>query len=103
MNRRGNLREARPCGDTAGQDDITQGECTRALEILVKHYQGGILRFCSCYLLDQDAAQEVAQDIFIAAFEGLPHLREHTSIKAWLYGIANNKCREMRRNRTRRE
>ena len=42
------------------------------------------------------------QDVFLAAFEGLPHLREHISIKAWLYGIATNKCLEIRRNSTRR-
>jgi RNA polymerase sigma-70 factor (ECF subfamily) len=102
MNGRGNLREALPCCDTAVQDAILQGEFTRALEVLMHHYQGAILRYCSCHLLDQDAAQEVAQDVFIAAFEGLPALRGHTSIKAWLYGIATNKCLEMRRNSTRR-
>jgi RNA polymerase sigma-70 factor (ECF subfamily) len=85
------------------QDYITQGEFTRALEMLVQQYRGAILRYCYCYLLDQDAAQEVAQDVFIAAFERLPHLREHTSTKAWLYGIATNKCLEMRRNSIRRE
>jgi RNA polymerase sigma-70 factor (ECF subfamily) len=60
-------------------------------------------RGCYCHLLDWDIVQEEAQDVFIAAFERLPHLRDHASIKAWLYGIATNKCREMRRNRTRRE
>jgi len=103
MNSRGNLSEALPLCDAAVQDYITHGEFTRVLEVLVQQYQDAILRFCYCYLLDQDAAQEVAQDVFVAAFEGLPHLRGHTSIKAWLYGIATNKCLEMRRNSTRRE
>ena len=103
MNGRGNLREALPRCDTAVQDSIIRGEFTRALEALIRQYQGAILRYCHCHLLDRDAAQEAAQDVFIAAFEGLPALRGHTSLKAWLYGIATNKCLEMRRNRSRRE
>lgn len=102
MKGRGNLREALLCCDTAVQDSIIQGEFTRALEVLIQQYQGAILRYCYCHLLDRDAAQEVAQDVFIAAFEGLPALRWPASIKAWLYGIATNKCLEMRRNSTRR-
>src|SRR5262249_48693095 len=102
MNGRENLREALPCYDIAVQDSIIQGEFTRALEVLIQQYQGAILRYCYCHLLDRDAAQEVAQDVFIAAFEGLPALRGHASIKAWLYGIATNKCLELRRNSMRR-
>jgi RNA polymerase sigma-70 factor (ECF subfamily) len=103
MNERGNLREARLCWDTVVQGYLTQGEFTRALEVLIQHYQEAILRYCSCYLLDPDAAQEVAQDVFVAAFVGLPRLCGNTSIKAWLYGIATNKCLEVHRKRTRRE
>jgi RNA polymerase sigma-70 factor (ECF subfamily) len=103
MNGRGNLCEALPRCDSAVQDSIIQGEFTRALEVLMQQYQGAILRYCYCHLLDWEAAQEVAQDVFIAAFEGLPALRGHASIKAWLYRIATNKCLAMRRDRTRRE
>jgi RNA polymerase sigma-70 factor (ECF subfamily) len=103
MNGRGNLCEALPGCNTAVQDSTIQDEFTRTLEMLIHQYQGSILRYCHCLLFDHDTAQEVAQDVFIAAFEGLPHLRGHTSVKAWLYGIATNKCLEMRRNSSRRE
>lgn len=103
MNGRGNLSAALPLCDPAVQDYIAQGEFTLALEVLMQRYQGAILRYCHCQLLDPDAAQEAAQDVFVAAFEGLPRLREHSAIKAWLYGIATNKCLEIRRNSTRRD
>jgi RNA polymerase sigma-70 factor (ECF subfamily) len=82
---------------------IAQQEFALALEILVEQYEDAIISYCSCHLLEQDRAREVAQEIFLAAFEGLPHFRGHSSVKTWLYGIAFKKCIEVGRNRARRE
>lgn len=92
-----------PLNDEAVRHYIQQKEFTLALEVLMQQYQGPILRYCYCHLLNHDSAQEVAQDVFIAAFERMAELRKDSSLNAWLYGIATNKCLEKRRNSSRRE
>jgi RNA polymerase sigma-70 factor (ECF subfamily) len=74
-----------------------------ACEVLVQQYQDAIFSYCSCHLLDWGVAQEVAQDVFLAAFEGMPRFRGQSSVKTWLYRIALKKCLEARRNSARRE
>jgi RNA polymerase sigma-70 factor (ECF subfamily) len=71
--------------------------------VLMQHYQDAIVSYCRCHLLDQEIAQEIAQEIFLTAFEGMPGFRGHSSIKTWLYGIAFKKCLEAGRTRKRRE
>jgi DNA-directed RNA polymerase specialized sigma24 family protein len=82
---------------------MTQGQCTLAMGVLMQHYQDAIVSYCRCHLLDQEIAQEIAQEIFLTAFEGMPGFRGHSSIKTWLYGIAFKKCLEVGRTRKRRE
>ncbi|MGE3536139.1 MAG: RNA polymerase sigma factor [Candidatus Tectimicrobiota bacterium] len=102
MKKQGNVSEMLP-HDDAVRHYLHQGEDTLALEALIEQYQGAILRYCYCHLLDRDLAQEVAQDVFVTAFEKLSCLRQDASIHAWLYSIATNKCLERRRNSSRRE
>ena len=103
MKKRGNVSEVLPLDDDVVRHYIHQGEFPLALEALMQQYQGPILRYCYCHLLDQDLAQEVAQDVFVTAFEKLSCLRKDSSLNAWLYGIATNKCLERRRNSNRRD
>lgn len=103
MKRRGNVSAALPLGDDVVRHYLQQGDVTLALEVLIQQYQGPILRYCYCHLLDRAAAQDVAQEVFVTAFEKLPSLRDDASLNAWLYGIATNKCLERRRNSSRRE
>ncbi len=85
------------------RDYIDQRQFTLAMGVLIPCYQDVILSYCRCHLLDQAMAQEVAQEIFLTAFECMPSFRGHSSIKTWLYGIAFKKCVEVGRNRKRRE
>jgi RNA polymerase sigma-70 factor (ECF subfamily) len=89
--------------ETIVRDYMAQGKFTLAMGVLIQHYQDAILSYCRCHLLDQELAQEMAQEIFLTAFEGMPGFRGHSSIKTWLYGIALKKCLEVGRNRKRRE
>jgi len=38
-------------------------------------------------------AEDLAQEIFLAAYESLPKLKLHAKFGSWLYGIALNKTR----------
>jgi RNA polymerase sigma-70 factor (ECF subfamily) len=85
------------------QDYVAQGKFALAIGVMVQHYQDAIVSYCRCHLLDQEVAREVAQEVFLTAFESIPGFRGHSSIKTWLYGIAFKKCLEAERNRKRRE
>lgn len=84
------------------RDAMEQRDFTRALELLVQRYQDAMLRYCHCHVLDVEVAREVAQEVFLAAFEAMPGFRGAASLKTWLYGIALKKCLEWGRNTARR-
>jgi len=46
-------------------------------------------------------AQDLAQDVFMRAYEKLEHLREPGLFGRWVVGIARLRCREWRRQRLR--
>ena len=46
-------------------------------------------------------AQDLAQDVFMRAYEKLEHLRNSESFGKWLVGIARLRCKEWRRQRLR--
>jgi RNA polymerase sigma-70 factor (ECF subfamily) len=103
MNDSGNLNAALSECEKTVQDYMARGEFTLAVSVLVQHYQDVMVSYCACHLFDQEVAHEVAQEIFLAAFESLPHFRGQSTVKTWLYGIAFKKCLEAGRNRKRRE
>ncbi len=46
-------------------------------------------------------AQDLAQDVFMRAYEKLSHLRDPARFGKWLVGIARLRCKEWRRQRLR--
>jgi RNA polymerase sigma-70 factor (ECF subfamily) len=46
-------------------------------------------------------AQDLAQDVFVRAYERLDHLRSPDCFGKWVVGIARLRCREWRRHRSR--
>lgn len=89
--------------EAAVRDTMARQEFARALEMLIQHYQDAILRYCRCHTLEMDRAQEIAQEVFLAALEAMPYFRGQSSLKTWLYSIALKKCLESGRNGSRRE
>lgn len=62
-----------------------------AVETFYKTYSPGILKYLQHKLPRQEDAQEILNDVFLDAIEGLPTLTEHTNVKSWLYQITHNK------------
>jgi RNA polymerase sigma-70 factor (ECF subfamily) len=54
----------------------------------------------TCNLAD---AQDLAQDVFIRAYEKLDRLRDRDSFGKWLVGIAKLRCREWQRQKLRNQ
>lgn len=58
---------------------------------LYDHYFGQIYRFAYSRLRDQDAAEEVTQEVFMKALRAMPRYRPTGHpFSAWLYQIASN-------------
>lgn len=71
--------------------------------ILVERYQERIRNLIYSIFHDTEMVDDLAQEIFIKAYEALPRFRLDSSFYTWLYRITVNKCRdEMRRRKIRR-
>lgn len=65
---------------------------------LVRLYEKDLLRTCCVYLRDRDMAQDAVQETFLKAYKALDSFRSESTEKTWLYSIALNVCRDMRRS-----
>lgn len=61
-------------------------------EKIYHDYSPQIFRLCKAYVNDSDAAQDLAQETFIAVWKNLDKFKEKSSIGTWIYRIAVNKC-----------
>jgi|SRR5882672_8132822 len=71
-------------------DKILQGDA-HAVETFYHQYSPEILRYLQSKLPRKEDAQEILNDVFLDAVDGLPMLIKQTNVKAWLYQIAHHK------------
>ena len=64
-----------------------------AFEVLVRQYRNRVLNVAWRIVSDADAAQDVAQETFIKAYQQLPRFRGKSKFGTWLYRIAVNEAR----------
>lgn len=71
--------------------------------LLVERYQEKIRNLIYSIFHEPDLIDDLAQEVFIKAYEALPQFRFESSFYTWLYRIAVNKCRdELRKRRVRK-
>ncbi len=63
-----------------------------AFNDLVRELHGAVYRLANRLVRNQDDAQEVAQETFLAAYEGIGGFQERASIKTWLLSITYRKA-----------
>ena len=73
---------------TAELVTLAQDGCTDAFGELVVRFERMVYAVCSQRLRDHSEAQEVAQEVFIKAFEKLHQLQEPAAFAGWLRSIA---------------
>ncbi len=73
-----------------------------ALEVLVREYEVPLRRAAYLYLGRADAAEDMTQETFIAAWDRAGRAAGDTQVRAWLFGILLNRCRKYRRSLWRR-
>lgn len=70
-----------------------------AFEALVRRHQRGIYGLCR-RMIGRDAdAQDVVQEVFLAAWRRLPDLQDDAAFAGWLYRAATNQCLSALRRR----
>ena len=73
----------RALGDTRREEFLDQ---------LFERHRTRVAAWCYRMTGDLDAATDLAQDVFLKAFEHLSSFRRESSLKTWLYRIAINHC-----------
>ena len=74
----------------------------RDLEKAITEHRRVIERYVRFRISQAADAEDVLQEVLSAAVVSLPNLREGANLKAWLLGIARNKCADYFRHKYRR-
>lgn len=76
---------------------------TEVYRILVERYQERIRNLLFSIFHERDFIEDLAQEVFIKAYQALPRFRLEANFYTWLYRIALNKSRdELRKRKLRR-
>ena len=62
------------------------------IEIIFKEYYGSLCYFASQYLKDEDAVEDIVQDVFIALLEKKIRFQSEIHLKNFLYLSIRNAC-----------
>ena len=79
------------------QDDANLVALTRkghqhAFDSLVERYQSRLLGFCRQMLGSTEDAEDVLQEVFVAAYNAMVADERPIAVRPWLYRIARNRC-----------
>lgn len=77
-------------------NSVLSSAAAMTIEDLVESYYDDVFRVCSKFV-GPDGAEDCAQDVFVAASRALSRFRGASAAKTWLFGIAQNVCRNYRR------
>jgi len=79
------------------QDDeklvaLTRRGHEHAFDMLVERYQARLLGFCRQMLRSTEDAEDVLQEVFVAAYKAMVADERPITVRPWLYRIARNRC-----------
>ncbi len=72
--------------------NLTRGGHQHAFEALVERYQARLLGFCRQMLGSTEDAEDVLQEVFVAAYNAMIADERKIAVRPWLYRIARNRC-----------
>jgi RNA polymerase sigma factor (sigma-70 family) len=88
-------------GDIAEAVRAVRAGDAQAYATIVERFQGSLMTFCTAMLQDRQAAEELAQDTLVRAYERLALFDVRRPMKPWLYRIAYRLARQRWRARGR--
>ncbi len=65
----------------------------RTFETLVECYHGSLVRIAMIYVANRAAAEDVAQETWLAVLEGLERFEGRSSLKTWIFRILTNRAK----------
>ncbi len=68
----------------------SENDRRRGFDLLVRQFQTPLYRFVRRMVTDHEVAQDVLQEVFIKAWNGLDSFRGDARLFSWLYRIAHN-------------
>jgi RNA polymerase sigma-70 factor (ECF subfamily) len=71
---------------------LREGDTTE-IELLVRTHHPLMIRVASAYVGSRAVAEDVAQDTWIAVFEGLADFESRSSLRTWMFHILTNIAR----------
>lgn len=71
----------------------------QAFDLLIRKHRQRILPYLINLCQDQEDAEEVAQEAYLSAFQGIKGFQGRSSFFAWLRGIAHHLCLRRRRRK----
>lgn len=89
---------SQPLDDAALVARAQRGDLA-AFENLVRRYQHPVYRFALRMLNDRGEAEDITQDVFVTTWRQLSTIRDGAALRAWLYRITANRCRNLLRGR----
>lgn len=99
----GSVKEQDPLEHRSDQELVQafQGGVEEAFEEIVHRYKDYIFRNVYYQVSNREVAEDLAQQTFVNAYEGLEDFELRSSLKTWLYRIAKNLCYSHHRKRGR--
>jgi RNA polymerase sigma-70 factor (ECF subfamily) len=79
-----------------------RGGDEQAFRELVQPYLRELQLHCYRMLGSLTDAEDLLQEVLLAAWQGLPRFEQRSSLRTWLYRIATNRCLNAARDRARR-
>lgn len=78
----------------AGPDSFREDR----LDQMIGQYGKALLRLCCVYLRDASLAGDAVQETFLRAYKHMDSFKGESSEKTWLFAIAVNVCRDIRKS-----
>lgn len=73
----------------------------KAYQLLVSSYAAFVFNACLKQVPNREDAEDLTQEVFLAAHINLDTFENRSKLSTWLYSIIINKCREFHRNQNR--
>lgn len=89
--------------DNIGEDVLKREvRKTEGFETRVQQHIGPLERYIRYRVGNRQDAEDILQEVLLAAYRGMDTLADDTMLKAWLVGIAKNKCSDYFRRQAKR-
>lgn len=75
----------------------------KAFSELVGIYQQRVINTCYRFLLTQEDAEDVSQEVFIEVYQSIGSFRADSKLSTWIYRIAVTKCLDEIKKRNRKK